>query len=262
MGVSICVHAFIVGTVILNPPTKKQIEPKTNPLIVSVASFVEPVKEAKTSHPKPPISPKKPKIEKPKEPVQKVPQIKEIAPKKIEPKKPIVPELKPPKPQQIIPKKVEKPKQKPQKKAFEDFNLPLIKSNLSTQNRPKEADKNIQQIASNQSQQIIDAKDLPAETKTIEPTWDKVGYLNEIKTAIIRHKSYPARARKMKMQGEVGVVFTILPTGEIVKLAVKKSSGHKYLDSHTLETIKDASRVFPKPLEEISVQIPIDYRLY
>ena len=267
MGISICVHAFIAGVVILNPSIQKKIKRETEPLTISVNSFIEPTKEVEVSSPKPPLS----KTKKPKESESKnIDQAKEIIPEKNEPKKPIISEPKPPKPiikpipkepkpEQIVPKKVEKPIQKPQPRASEDFNLPPMKSSPPVQNKIEEV------VASNQPLQATHAKNLTneiAKAKTIEPAWDKMGYLSEVKATIIRYKSYPTRARKMKMQGEVVVSFTILPTGEMVKLAVEKSSGYGYLDSHTIETIKDASRVFPKPLEEIKVQIPIEYRLY
>lgn len=275
MGISACLHAFVVGVVVFSPSLEKQVEPKIQPLVVSVNSILEKPQEPEVIKPNPPSLPKEPVVSeelKPKEPnppkkeeikPPKKPEPKPNPPKKEEKKpepksepKKQKPAIKPkPKEQESL-KKEQSPAPKPQEKTSKDFNMPPIESASVAKNETKKPDN--QPAISKQS----NINSQPAKTQPKEQTWDKDAYLREITEAIIRYKSYPLRAKKMKMQGEVLVAFDILPDGRILGLDTKKSSGYKYLDSHTLKIVEEASSAFPKPPEKISVKIPVSYRLY
>lgn len=71
-------------------------------------------------------------------------------------------------------------------------------------------------------------------------------------------KRYPARARRLGMEGVAEVQFRITPDGTVEGVSVVKSSGFPLLDQESLETIKRAAP-FP-PIPGI-VRIPISYRL-
>ena len=86
-------------------------------------------------------------------------------------------------------------------------------------------------------------------------------YADRIREAIVRHRYYPRIARRGRKEGVVEVSFELMPGGKLQNLKLVRSSGHKILDRAALETIRRASREFPKPKERVSIRIPIEYRL-
>jgi TonB family protein len=75
---------------------------------------------------------------------------------------------------------------------------------------------------------------------------------------IERAKRYPARARRLGMEGVTEVQFRITPDGTVEGVSVVKSSGFPLLDQESLETIKRAAPFPPIPG---TIRIPISYRL-
>lgn len=71
-------------------------------------------------------------------------------------------------------------------------------------------------------------------------------------------KRYPARARRLGMEGVTEVQFRITPDGTVEGVSVVKSSGFPLLDQESLETIKRAAPFPPIPG---TLRIPISYRL-
>lgn len=99
------------------------------------------------------------------------------------------------------------------------------------------------------------------QTKQVISDFEIQSFLKKVYYIIYQHKSYPLRAKKLHIQGEVIVHFTLFSNGEISDIKIMKSSGAKFLDEHAIETIIDASDSFPKPPSKMEMKIPIKYFL-
>ena len=75
-------------------------------------------------------------------------------------------------------------------------------------------------------------------------------YRNRILQLLDAHKRYPLRARRKGLQGQVELVFTLLPDGRLLQQAVARSSGHPVLDRAALATLEriDTFPPFPEPV--------------
>jgi protein TonB len=77
-------------------------------------------------------------------------------------------------------------------------------------------------------------------------------------------KRYPHLARLNHWEGRVVLRVVVSEDGNLVDLAVAKSSGHSVLDQDAMDVLKQASPLsLPRPLgkSQVVVQIPISYRL-
>ncbi|WP_417333635.1 energy transducer TonB [Halarcobacter sp.] len=80
-----------------------------------------------------------------------------------------------------------------------------------------------------------------------------------IQKQIQKHIKYSSKAKKLNIQGEVLVRFTLTSSGiqgDIVTL-----SGHRLLRRSTIKAIYEASSYFPKVSKDITIKLPIVYRL-
>lgn len=168
--------------------------------------------------------------------------------KNIEPKKTIKP-----KPEIKEKKKVIKNKAKKKKRKILKKSKPIKKL------KPK---KTINSTSHQNLVKTIGKKDkitkVKKTTKKLK-TDSKKRYLIKIRSIIKQHTKYPKRARKMSVKGIVKIKFTILRTGSITN--IKIVSGHRLLNKSAIKTIQNASKYFPKPKENIDLQIPIEYKL-
>ncbi|CAA6807416.1 MAG: Unknown protein [uncultured Campylobacterales bacterium] len=83
---------------------------------------------------------------------------------------------------------------------------------------------------------------------------------NEIFQAIKKVQKYPRMAKKMKIEGRVKVSFRLLKNSNIQDIKIVKSA-HNILNKDAIKTIKMASLFFPSPKEDLTLVIPIVYRL-
>jgi protein TonB len=113
--------------------------------------------------------------------------------------------------------------------------------------------------------QIIQ-KTTPTKTETKEEKNAKLqqNYINEnllkIRTLIKNNLYYPRRARKKHIVGDVIVKFTLSKDATISSIVIIHSE-HKILSKSAIRTIKNLSSSFPKPKEELTLQVPINYSL-
>ncbi len=86
-------------------------------------------------------------------------------------------------------------------------------------------------------------------------------YLSALRREIERQKRYPKRAKMMRKQGTVMVMFTLSVAGEISNVQVAKSSGVKDLDDEAVRAVKKAYPIGVRP-QGIGSQItqPIAFR--
>jgi TonB family protein len=80
----------------------------------------------------------------------------------------------------------------------------------------------------------------------------------QLSIAIERAKNYPRFARERGIEGTVLVRFKVLPTGEIEKVNVIKSSGSDILDTASVRTVYRAA---PMPYVNGWVEVPMSYVL-
>ncbi len=180
------------------------------------------------------------KIQTKKSTFSKIEQKPKIKPKIIPKKKEIIQSKIKPK---IVSKKKEiiKPKIEPIKQKFkhsDEKNSIKIQKVKNTSNVNKEAERN--------KEKLDEIKELIA----------------KIHKTILQYKSYPKRAKLMKIEGKVTIQFTLGADGKITNLIIVQSSKYPFLDKHSLQTIEKASVYFPNTQKPITMKIPIYYRLY
>jgi len=119
-------------------------------------------------------------------------------------------------------------------------------------------------LDNNTSLPIADASPLPPTTPQIsESSSETPTYLdlhkNEIAQALQRAKSYPELARRRSIEGVVELSFTIKPSGDVEEVeAISKS---QLLSKAAIESVHKAKGYFPLPLENVTIKVPIVYRL-
>ncbi len=140
----------------------------------------------------------------------------------------------------------------------------LIKKNIKKikkvvkKEEPKVIKKVVKKEEINNHQKI--ANNFPSE---VNPLKYKNDFLEKnlflIKKSIQDNIKYSKRARKMNIEGDVIVEFSILKNGGISE--IKALSGHKLLKKSTIKAIRKASTFFPKVSERITIKLPIKYKI-
>ena len=88
-------------------------------------------------------------------------------------------------------------------------------------------------------------------------------YRNLLRVSIAAHHRYPRRARRQRIEGRVGIEFSIDDSGKVLESSILSSSGHAILDDSGLQAIEDASP-FPPPPSDVADRIfrlPLVFRL-
>lgn len=88
-------------------------------------------------------------------------------------------------------------------------------------------------------------------------------YLLKLRALIEKHKEYPKRAKRLKQQGKVIVIFEINKNGYIKSINLKSKSQYKRLNNAALDILKKIARFEPIPKElnktNWAIEIPISY---
>jgi len=84
--------------------------------------------------------------------------------------------------------------------------------------------------------------------------------LNKIVTLIHDNLYYPRKARKRGIEGVVVVRFYLKMDGSVESVKII-SSQQNILSRAALKTIKELSGEFPKPIENLTITLPIHYQL-
>ncbi len=218
------------------------IETAKEPIKEEIAEPVEIVKEVVEEVIEEPIPAVKslPKIEKKAE-LKKVPTV-------------VIPKVVPPK--VIPPKKVIEPK-------------PVVKP-------PAPKEKPAVEKVIEKSKPIQSPQPTLPETKAITPQFSnqqvanaEQTYLYELrkKIATLAQDTYPRRAKRRQWEGVVTLSFTLLPSGKIQGLSIKKSSGRQILDDAATSILQDKmnNRFQPFP-DEIkrktwAITLPVSYNI-
>lgn len=120
-----------------------------------------------------------------------------------------------------------KNKAKSEEKAKKESSL----DDLQTQ-RAKEGESKVNSLAAGQQGDLSHFSDGENNTNA------KQRYLDQIKREIDRHKQYPRRARKMRIQGDIQVQFDVTEKGELVNAKVVDSEKSQFFEQAILDAIK------------------------
>ena len=175
---------------------------------------------------------------------------------KEEPKKEDVKELVE---EKIIQKPIEEKKvvEKPTEKKIEKPKEQVVKKEIPKKQEEKTTQKEVaKEIVENQPKSEI------VENKVVQKDIQKEYIDNNlalIRTLINENINYPAKARKLSIEGIVVVKFKISENGSVEDIVVLE--GHRFLQNATIEAIEEASKKFPKTNKSIEIQIPIVYKI-
>ena len=195
------------------------------------------------------------------EPVKKLEPMTQPAKKVPEPPKPKPVEVKKVEPQ----KKVE-PKEAP--KPIEKKLEPTPPPPPATPNEKK--DTSAKEKPTPPPQDIIKPADLTQEVITGTTSHEKIksaksDYSNLLANAISKYKQYPKLAQVRGWQGIVIVEIEMSPTGAVLSMTIKKSSGYEVLDAEAMQMIQRAMPL-PQPPESLksknfTVLVPVSFQL-
>lgn len=119
-------------------------------------------------------------------------------------------------------------------------------------------------IATAQKRMPEEPKEQKAEPKQIKKVDETQEYLEvntqKISQLIRENLYYPMAARKRNITGRVSVKFTLCSDGKVSDLETIDSSSD-ILSRAALKTIEELSGKFPKPGNNITLTIPIEYSL-
>lgn len=123
------------------------------------------------------------------------------------------------------------------------------------QTPPKEVVKSHVVVTPTKSEIVIE------ETKKVSPEKKYVDEnLAKIAKLLQENLYYPRRARKRGVEGEVVVKFELRVNAEVAKIQVLKSNSD-ILSRGAIKTIENLSFKFPKPKENLTLSVPITYKL-
>ena len=162
--------------------------------------------------------------------------------------------------EKVVEKPVEKPKPVEKKRVEHKKQPPKPVNNLAQTSKTK--NENIAQTSANSQSQANAAPaatvigKLNYETSKGNPIFGKIWSL------IGKHKKYPQSAQRMRKHGNCLIAFLLHKNGVISNLKLVSSSGHEVLDESALETVRKASKEFPKDLDkDYQIEVPIAYKL-
>jgi protein TonB len=186
------------------------------------------------------------------QPIKKVP----------EPPKPKPPEEKKVEPQKLEPKEAPKPIEKklePTPAPPPPPATPNEKKDASAKEKPTPPPQDIIKPA-DLTQEVITGTTSPEKIKSA-----KSDYSNLLANAISKYKQYPKLAQVRGWQGIVIVEIEMSPSGAVLSMIIKKSSGYEILDAEAMQMIQRAMPL-PQPPESLksknfTVLVPVSFQL-
>lgn len=147
----------------------------------------------------------------------------------------------------------EKPKEKPKKKPKQQ-NQALPKSDMQVN-----SDALVNQQATTTGAVTSNNPNLVGKGYSTD---ELSAYRSALRREIERHKRYPNRARMMRKQGVVTVVFNINQVGQISDVRVAKSSGVEELDNAAISAVNNARPIGAPPAGlGTQLTIPINFTI-
>lgn len=202
-------------------------------------------------------------------PVETIQEV-EYKEEKIEEPEPIIEEKK----EEIVEKIIEKPAPKKvkkipkkQKKEKKQKDIPVIKKTEEIKDEPATEEKSLpSQPANTQISQNEAVSDGGSKSLSNDENSNSDGarqtILGQIYSAILKHKTYPKRAINTGLEGRVYVEFLLKDKCEFEILRISQSSGHQYLDRHSLHIVKRSCKDFPDSAVGMDIIVPILFNLH
>ncbi|TKI69325.1 energy transducer TonB [Sulfurimonas crateris] len=201
-------------------------------------------------------------IEKKEEPKPKKEPKPTIKPKPIEKEEPKIKPKPTIKPKPIVKKE---PKIEPKPVVKE---IPIIEQEPIVEKKPliyKEAPKIVQnEINTEIKETLVSQETREKQEMKSKVSEDKLAlYLSKVRAKIQENLRYPPLAKRLKIEGESVVGFEILPDGSVREssIGIKNSSGHKSLDRQAISTILSVSPFDAPPQNNMSIVLPVAFKL-
>lgn len=88
-------------------------------------------------------------------------------------------------------------------------------------------------------------------------------YLVQVKQKVERHLEYPAQAKKMGLEGETILRFSIFANGSLNEISIEivQSSGKKIFDDQAIIALKEAAPFASPPKESMTLRVPVSFKL-
>lgn len=88
-------------------------------------------------------------------------------------------------------------------------------------------------------------------------------YLMQVKQKVQRHLEYPAQAKKMRLEGETILKFSIFANGSLNEISIEivQSSGKKIFDDQAIIALKEAAPFASPPKESMTLRVPVSFKL-
>ncbi|WP_457744173.1 TonB family protein [Sulfurimonas sp.] len=135
------------------------------------------------------------------------------------------------------------------------------KENIAQKESKKEVIEKVVEV----SKKNLPQKRKVVSTKKCETVSKEKNYinnnLNKISSLIKENLYYPRRARKRGVEGTVIVKFFLHKDATVSNIEVL-SSNSEILSRAATKTILELSGKFPKPVEELTLKVPINYALH
>lgn len=240
MGASLLLHAAVFGTLtqLLQLPSVPEPVPQRQTVSISLAD-VMPHRPQTAAAPTPVTVPSKaePKVNKP------------LHAAKVKPKQTTPP------PAQTKPKTAEPAPTLPLKALHSEAPLAEVSAPSAAPSEPP-----VTQTYS-PSVPAPSAQTQPMQTQNTKTTVPGATLLGRIRGMIEAAVTYPAAARRLRIEGVVRLSFILAPDGSVVSAEVLRSSGSTLLDARALDTLWDLSGAFPSSETSLELTIPITFSL-
>lgn len=88
-------------------------------------------------------------------------------------------------------------------------------------------------------------------------------YLVQVKQKVQRHLEYPTQAKKMRLEGETILRFSIFANGSLNEISIEivQSSGKKIFDDQAIIALKEAAPFASPPKESMILRVPVSFKL-
>lgn len=166
-------------------------------------------------------------------------------PKPVQKPKPVLKRVQKPKPK--------KPAPKPEPKQEE------IKQEEAKQEQPKQE---VAETSERVDEPQVDEQSASQTEQNLSASSSELdSYLAKLRAKIEQNLRYPLLAKRLKLEGEVMISFSILEDGAIKKLTIISSSGSKSLDEAAIKTIEAILPFEKPPKKDMQVEVPIRFSL-
>lgn len=128
----------------------------------------------------------------------------------------------------------------------------------TTESSSQEEEKN---ISTNSPQNAPSASATNVSTKNLSKYEVDGAMLGRIRTMIENTLTYPAIARKLRLEGTVIVSFMLKTRGLVEKVEIITSSGSALLDSKAVQTVLALNGDYPALPETTFLKVPITFSL-